>query len=377
MLKSMANLPSFTSAFRKIMEKEVEKVFIKKKKEKTKRKYPHIYSSAVTKDLNPQTNYLEFNRIIGNPLNRNLNMPQDMTLYQTDYHNAIQVYHKVIVNKSRKIGATEAVIRSIAMNVFDRYQGHDIMIVAGNELNIAREILLRFEELFHDKLETGYAFKELGKDGNSWRCEELVRRSSIHGQHPIVEFYNDTRVFCFAASKQGKSQSFRGPDDVICIFLSEAAHVGMVEDAPLITALAPNLANRDYADFIMESTPNGKRGFYFAYWEAMMDKLRERYGVVKPGEEMKLLEQLWADKKPPRLLYYPLQWDCHEGIKHGVLSEQYIQDQIEDPEVDHEQEYFCKFTTTQSAALDLSNLQYLRDDDEKPKDLLAEIGVTL
>ena len=97
----MANLPSFTSTIRKIMEKEVEKVFInqiqenylsykqnkikswkgnkkltslrashdlkrsrlfdQKLKEKTKRKYPHIYSSAVKNDLNPQTNYLEFN----------------------------------------------------------------------------------------------------------------------------------------------------------------------------------------------------------------------------------------------------------------------------------------------------------------------------
>ena len=320
-----------------------------------------------------------WNQMIGYPLSRLTNTQVPMTPYQIQYQDAIDTYHKVIINKSRKIGATESVNRGIAKNVFGRYKEHDIMTVAGNQLSVAREIILRFDELFQDKMQPDglrYAFKEPGKDGNKWHHDELIRKSAVHSQMPLIEFRNDTRLFAFAASKSGQSQSFRGPDDVICIFLSEAAHVGMVEDAPLITALAPNLANRDDADFIMESTPNGKRGFYFAYWEAMLDKLREKYGVVKVGEEMKLLEQLWADKDPQRLLYYPLQWDCSEGIKYGVLSEQYIQDQIEDPEVDHEQEYFCKFTTTQSAALDLSNLQYLTDEDDKSKDLLSEIGVT-
>jgi len=311
-------------------------LFDQRLEEKTKRKYPHI--NSVTKDLNLPTNYLEFNQIIGNPLNRNFNVPQDMTAYQIDYHNAIQENHKVIVNKSRKIGATEAVNRSIAMNVFDRYTGHDIMIVAGNELNIAREILIRFDELFQDKLETGYAFKEPGKDGNSWKYDELIRRSSIHSQHPIIEFYNDTRIFCFAASKQGKSQTFRGPDDIICIFLSEAAHTGMLKDQPVMNALFPNLANRDYGDFIMESTPNGKRGFFYNYW-----KNRE-------------------DEK--NMTWCPLQWDYTEGLKYSVLSQKFIEEQKQDPEVDFEQEYCCKFTTTKTAAIPADIIKTLPPDEE-------------
>ena len=331
---------------------------------------------TATPDVNLKyyNDFRAWNELIGNPLSRLTNEPASITPYQLQYQTAIDQFHKVIVNKSRKIGATEVVNRGIAKNVFGRYKEHDIMIVAGNQLSVAREIILRFDELFQDKLQPDglrYAFKA---DGNTWHHDELIRKSSVHSQMPMIEFRNDTRTFAFAASKSGQSQSFRGPDDVICIFLSEAAHVGMVEDAPLITALAPNLANRDDADFIMESTPNGKRGFYHAYWEAMMDKLKELYGVVKVGDEMQLLKKLWADKNPPRMLYYPLQWDCNEGIKHGVLSEQYIKDQIEDPEVDHEQEYFCKFTTTKSAALDLSALQYL-DEGEKSLDLLSEIGV--
>jgi len=318
--------------------------------------------------------FTAWNELIGNPLSRLTNEPATLTPYQLQYQDVIDTYHKVIVNKSRKIGATELVNRGIAKNVFGRYKEHDIMTVAGNQLSVAREIILRFDELFQDKRHPDGLMYAFEADGVKWHHDELIRKSSVHSQMPMIEFRNDTRLFAFAASKSGQSQSFRGPDDVICIFLSEAAHVGMVEDAPLITALAPNLANRDDADFIMESTPNGKRGFYYAYWQAMMDKLKEIYGVVKVGDEMQLLKKLWADKNPPRMLYYPLQWDCNEGIKHGVLSEQYIKDQIEDPEVDHEQEYFCKFTTTKSAALDLSALQYL-DEGEKSLDLLSEIGV--
>ncbi|MGI0003631.1 MAG: terminase large subunit domain-containing protein, partial [Nitrosopumilaceae archaeon] len=220
-----------------------------------------------------------------------------------------------------------------------------VMIIAGTELNIAREILIRFDELFHNKQQLGYAFQDLYE--NKWQYNELIRRSSIYSQQPIIEFKNDTRVFCFAASKQGKSQSFRGPDDIVCIFLSEAAHTGMLEDQPIMNALEPNLANRDDGDLIVESTPNGKRGFFYNYW---IDAQEGKNSAWKT-----------------------LQWDYNTGLKYGVLSAKYIEEQKNNQRIDFEQEYCCQFTSTVTTAFHKEDLYYL-SKNEKPIDLLTLIG---
>jgi len=313
--------------------------------------------------------------MIGFPQNRNLNEPQEMTPYQTQYHDKINKFHRIIVNKSRKIGATEAVIRSIAMNVFDRYQGHDIMIVAGNELRIATEILKRLDELFRDKPRSGYSFKEPGKDGNIWHYDELIRRSTF-GNRPEIEFRNDTRVMAYAASMSGKSQGFRGTDDVVCIFLSEAAHTGMKRDQPIMNALEPNLANRDEGDFIMESTPNGKRGFFYEYWRSAMDYLAKKYGYASDEQ---LLAKLWNDsRKDSKLDWYPLMWDYTEGIKYKVLSRHYIDTQKRSTKIDFDQEYYCKFTSVYTQAIMTESLTFKDPtipEYEKSIDLLGPEGI--
>lgn len=304
-----------------------------------------VTSGGKTRSNDFPANFQKFNKMIGYPLNRNTNRTSPMTPYQIDYHNSIQKHHKVIVNKSRKIGITEAAIRSIALNCFDRYQGHDVMMVAGNELNIAREILLRLYELFQDKPKLGYAFED--NDGNKWKESDLIRRASVNGQHPIIEFKNDTRVFCFAASRSGKSQAFRGTDDIVAILLSEAAHTGMLEDQPIMNALQPNLANRDDADFILESTPNGRRGFFFHYWMDLME------GKMKG----------WITKE----------WDYHYGLDAKVLSEKYLRSEKANIRVDFNQEYCCKFTSTVSGVFREEDINILPDDAEQPQDYRALI----
>lgn len=301
--------------------------------------------SDVTKNYGFPIDFKEFNKMIGYPITRNTNKQVPMTPYQIEYHDIIQKYHKVIVNKSRKIGITESSIRSIALNCFHRYAGHDIVIIAGNELKIAQEILLRFYELFQDKPDLGYAFKH---GGIKWKKSDLIRRVSTHGQHPIVEFRNGTRVFCFAASRSGQSQSFRGPDDVICILFSEAAHTGMKEDQPIMNALEPNLANRDDADLILESTPNGKRGFFYNYWMDIKD------------DKMKG--------------WHHVEWDYHHGLKYGVLSKKFLAQQKANPRIDFLQEYCCKFTSTVSGIFKEEDVSLLPDDAEQPVDLLNAIG---
>lgn len=332
-------MTSMTNAYKstkKSFEKKIEKILNSEKSFKEIIKEP-----ALT------TNFQTFNKMIGYPINRNSNRPQEMTPYQIEYYNAIQKYHKVLLNKSRKIGATEAVIRSIALNVFGRYKGHDVMIVAGNELQIAREILIRLNELFHDKKHKDgqYAFRD--DFNNKWRYDELIQRSSIQSPHPTIEFRNSTRVFSFAASRQEKSQSFRGPDDLICIFLSEAAHTGLVDDQPIMNALEPNLANRDDGDLILESTPNGKRGFFYNYWQDA---------------------QTGKNKS-----WHTMQWDHTEGVKYGVISQKYIQEQKSNTRIDFEQEYCCKFTSTATAAFD----QLTKDNFLPPEERAIDLSTLL
>jgi len=362
----MTSIPNI----KKILDREIENVVKRMLRSK---------KNTIRNELVVPKDYQSFNKMIGFPLNRNLNKPQKMAGYQIDYHDLINDFHRVILNKSRKIGATEAAIRSIAMNVFDRYKGHDIMIVAGNKLRIATDILKRLDELFRDKPGIGYSFKEPGKDGNVWHYDELIRRRTF-GNIPEIEFRNDTRVMAYAASMNEKSQTFRGTDDVVCIFLSEAAHTGMKKDQPIMNALLPNLANRDDGDFILESTPNGRRGFYFDYCMMMMEILSKQFNmdIRNPQQLVDNLLYLWKNKKkiPFDVDWFPLMIDYTEGIKAGVISEKFIKEQKRDPNLDFNQEYRCKFTSTYTQAIDVSNLQTLPPEkgEVESQDLLSLVG---
>ena len=362
----MTSIPNVKKMLDREIENEVKRMLRSKK-------------NPIRNELVVLNNFQSFNEMIGFPLNRNLNKPQKMTDYQIDYHDLINDFHRVILNKSRKIGATEAAIRSISMNVFDRYKGHDVMIVAGNELRIAIEILRRFDELFRDKPGTGYSFKEPGKGGNVWHYDELIRRCTF-GNTPEIEFRNDTRVMAFAASKSANSQSFRGTDDVACIFLSEAAHAGMKKDQPIMNALLPNLANRDDGDFILESTPNGRRGFYYDYWVRTMEILSKQFhmNITEHPRLVDHLHYLWKNKKkiPFDVDWFPLMVNYTKGIKAGVISEKFIKQEKRDPNLDFNQEYCCKFTSTYTQAIDVSNLQTLPPEkgEVESQDLLSLVG---
>ena len=307
--------------------------------------------------------FQKFNKAIGLPTNRKTGKLQKMTPYQIEYHDAIERHHKVIVNKSRKIGATEAALRSISLNVFKRYSGHDVMLVAGNELRIAKEILTRFNELFVDN-KSGYAL--IDEYGNKWRRDELIRKIRL-GSSPEIEFHNDTRIMAFAALKTAGSQSFRGTDDVACIFVSEAAHTGMKNDHVIMTALEPNLANRDDGDFILESTPNGKHGFFWDYWKSTMVPLREKY---QTHDDFQVISNLKKDNLS--LDWYPLMWDYNQGIKHDVLSATYLNSQKNNLKIDFEQEYHCSFTSPYNSAIKRTDLTF---KDKKSKDYLKSIDL--
>lgn len=386
-MKLRGNLKNQTKSWSK-EQISIEKVV---RKDSTLRKKP------------PSTNYgfptdfILFNRMIGNPISKITGVQQDMAEFQERYHLAIQYWHFVQFLKSRKLGATESWNRSTALNCFDKYEGHDVMLIAGNEVRIANEILIRFDELFRDKyhddglyafkaiepeyLDAGYSWKEAQQKGTIYKHDDIIRKANF-GSNPTVEFYNDTRVMAFAASRQEKAQSFRGTDDVICAFVSEAAHTGMKNDQPIMSALEPNLAQRDDADLILETTGNGRRGFFYNYWiqtmEIISNKLRipvtDHQGIVDA------INKMWEDGKEINfdVDWWPLMYDYHIGIDEHILSKKFIEKEMRNPKLDFEQEYCCKFTSTYSQAIKTEDLTFkdtLSADYVKSIDLLGADGI--
>ena len=214
--------------------------------------------------------------------------------FQIDIDAAINKKRKVIINKSRKIGVTETVLRSIAMNCFHRYVGYTIMIVAGNRMLQAEATLDRFSKLFEN------GFTDL--DGMHFSYSDLVKKSTKSS----MKLFNGTTIRVFPA------EAVRGPNRVICVFLDEAAFIRQKDDAAVYAALKPNIANTD-GDFIIVSTSHGKRGIFYDLWnEGRMYKMELPY-TLAVGK---------------------------------ILSEEFILDEKEKSKILFEQEYEFKFTTS-------------------------------
>jgi len=353
------------------------------------RKNPHLATTTQTKDFGFFKDVRLFRRMIGNPRSKLTNELQDLADFQVEYHQAIQDHHTVELLKSRKLGATETAITGFGLNAFDRYAGHDCMIIGGNKESVAVEILVRYDELFHDRtqpdgkyafrhvepelLEAGYSWDEAWSKGTKYYYNDLISMSRF-GTDPVVRHKNDTRVMAFAASRQEKAQTFRGADDVIAAFLTEASHTGMKNDQPIMTALEPNLAQRDDGDLILETTGNGRRGFFYEYWMQTMNHLSLLFDI--PINEHQLLvdtlhQKLEQGEKIKEVDWYPLMYDYTIGIKENILSKKYIEKQKRNPKLDFAQEYCCKFTSTYTQAIPLEDINYLDPNDpdyEKPMD---------
>lgn len=360
--------------------------------------------SQKTSDWHFPRDVIFFRRMVGNPLSKLTGQTQDLAPFQVDYHNAIQQFHKVVMLKSRKLGATETVNTSFALNAFDRYKGHDMLFTAGNELKVSREALYRFYEFFMDKKHKDgyYAFKyldpkdipDLQKGIAKWddlmeKADKITEahliRKKRFATEPTVEFINGTRAFAWAVSRQEKAQGFRGADDIIAIFFTETAHTGLKQDQSVMNALKPNLAQRDDGDFILESTGNGRRGFYYNYWMEIMRQLSKEFQTpLKDDTHQTLVDRLhalWKSKqKMPQIDWFPLRVPYQTGINHNILSKKFIASEKRDPNLDFKQEYMCYFTSTYNRAIDTSNLKFVPEDvsaeyrKKYPKDLLELVG---
>ena len=69
-----------------------------------------------TQNFKVPEGFKAFNEMIGLPVHPGTGNETEVFEYQVEYFDAWQKHHKLILNKSRKIGATETALRIIAYN---------------------------------------------------------------------------------------------------------------------------------------------------------------------------------------------------------------------------------------------------------------------
>ncbi len=269
--------------------------------------------------------FRDFNTRIGNPISRILDKRVPLTPYQVEYHETINNKHSILLNKTRKGGFTDAFLRHTAYEIFDHYAGHEIIFMAGNAAPIALDLLDRFDKLLSDN--NGFT----DYNDKHWSYGDLVM--DFHRSTPMeMRFYNGSKIITLPASKSGKAVNVRGYSDVVCWYVTEAAHTGLTDDKPVLNGLTSLTANREDGHQILETTPNGRRGFFYDMWNHATNNFKG-YGKVGPNG------------------YYTLQYNYKIAVKYNVIPPKFIEKQKLDPTIDFAQEYECEFTTSSNAAI--------------------------
>ena len=144
-------------------------------------------------------------------------------------------------------------------------------------------------------------------------------------------WWNGTTIIGSTASKSGKSSSFRGYSDVVAWFITEAAFTGVNDDYPILNGLTSLTANREDGDMILESTPNGRSGFFHDLSMDASVNLQQKNMIGPNG-------------------FYYMEIDYTQAVKEGVISKAFIEHEKKNPRIDFEQEYCCAFTSSSNAA---------------------------
>ena len=246
----------------------------------------------------PINDFAKFNEIIGLPKHPATLIPSKLLPHQFQIRDAVRNHHRVIVNKSRKIGSTETHLRIIAEGCYNQYMNHNGIIIFGNRQNEANKKLDEFDSLFHN------IWTDL--NGKRWSYGDLVMNKKSNK----LELYSGVTIETYPA----EPTALRGPANVKFVLFSEAAHINRLSDAKVYTAAHPLVANDDTADFMMESTPNGKRGFFHNLFVAENEYTKLNFS--------------------------------YEVALGKLFSQDFIDSEKNNPEIDFEQEYCCKFSTT-------------------------------
>jgi hypothetical protein len=250
----------------------------------------------VKRDIPPlPQDTIKFNELIGLPLHSATLTPSPLLDYQLAYINLIHTHHRLIFNKSRKIGATETALRAICQQCYGDYIGHNVIIVAGNRQDEANIFLERFEDLFIKGWKIG--------PNKTLKERDLIMNISSDR----IDLYSGVTIRTIPANPR----ALRAQANVKCVFFSEAAHINSLNDEKIWGAVKPIIANDDSADIIVESTPNGIRNFFYDEFHNMENgyfKLQYDYTWALG----KLISQEFIDreKRDPRPWYFAQEYQC-------------------------------------------------------------------
>lgn len=256
----------------------------------------------------PLNDFKAFNDIIGLPRLPATGERGPILPFQFVMHDRIKLHRKTITNKSRKIGSSEIHLRTIAECSFGDLIGHGVMIVFGNRQNEANKFIDDFDALFHEGL--------TDLDGKRWEYSDLI----VKKKSSRIELCSGVYLEAYPSDPT----ALRSQKQIRWVFISEAAHINRLDDSKVYTAVHPNIANDPLAYFTMESTPNGKRGFF--YDQAML-------------AQQGLNEYDYFE--------YP-----YTVAQDTLITKEFLDSERNNVKIDFEQEYNCKFTTSQSAAFD-------------------------
>ena len=198
------------------------------------------------------------------------------------------------------------------------------MILAGTKQEMSNRFLARFKAIFGKGFtDNSGVFWTTSKKPRAGEREIFSEQKSSHK----LTMYNGINIQAYPAN-----EAVRGEENIICVFISEAAFSNLIDDSKVYNAVHPNVANIKNADFIMESTPNGKRGYY---WE-----LGDR-GPHGKSKDYKYIEQ------------------PHTISIGKLLDKEFIEEERKNPKIDFDQEYCCKFTTSLTSVFEEEDIRYV------------------
>lgn len=190
---------------------------------------------------------LEFNeQVLGLPLRPLDNVPHYFMQYQIDIWNERQ--KDLIINKSNKVGITEAFLRDmIKRGVNGDCAGYEMLLTSSAE-GLAEYNMRRLRRLF---------FNSRSQD-----LKEMIQGEPLASR---LILKNGTEFIVIATSESAG----RSWERVKYIFADEAGHTGMLDDSDFFASLSSRRSNTNgYLRLV--STPKGQRGtFYSEYMKAL------------------------------------------------------------------------------------------------------------
>lgn len=244
--------------------------------------------------------WLQFNEDVGRPISPVTNLPAPITAYQE----SMGTYRgrRTVTNKSNKVGVTELYLRlNIQRGTIGDCASYQILYGSSKE-KMANENIQRTAEIFT----------------SSPVLEPLLAEEPTNS---YIKLTNGTEYIAIPR----KVSSFRSWPRVKSIFLDEAAHYELIDDASFFAAALGRLSNTNgYLDVV--STPHGQRGyFYQIYTDAVAGKNNFKW---------------WA-------IPYTM------GVQAGLITDEFIEEarRSMSPAL-FAQEFECEFITASNAAIE-------------------------